>query len=172
MTTMRTTSVRRPARSRGALLALLTGAGVLFTPLVAEASTPGGPPVAAPAAPVVAPNAVAQRAVDTALAQQGKPYAWGGSGPNSFDCSGLTSFAYKAAGIKLPRTSKAQAAVGTPVARNALKPGDLVFFYSPVSHVGIYIGGGKMVHAPTSGSVVKTVSVDAMGHFAGARRLA
>ena len=120
---------------------------------------------------MTAPSHAAKVALNTALAQQGKPYAWGGSGPNSFDCSGLTSFTYKAAGISLPRTSKAQAGVGAPVARNALQPGDLVFFYSPVSHVGIYIGDGLMVHAPTAGDVVKVTSVDAMYGFNIARRL-
>jgi cell wall-associated NlpC family hydrolase len=171
MTAARTSSTRPSfGLARRALVALTLGAGMTLTSVVATAPAASAASVASAA--VTAPTHAAKVALNTALAQQGKPYAWGGSGPNSFDCSGLTSFAYKAAGIKLPRTSKAQAAVGTPVARNALKPGDLVFFYSPVSHVGIYIGGGKMVHAPTSGSVVKTVSVDAMGHFAGARRLA
>ena len=172
MTAMRTTSVRRPARSRGALLALLTGAGVLFTPLVAEAATPGGPPVAAPAGPVVAANAVAQKAVDTALAQQGKPYVWAAAGPGSYDCSGLTQFAYRAAGIPLPHSSRMQSTIGAPVARGDLRPGDLIFFYSPVGHVGIYIGGGKMVHAPTSGDVVRIANVDTMPGYNTARRLA
>src|SRR3954470_5471643 len=171
---MRTTTssslTRRPAR--GALIALLTGAGLLLTPVAAQAS--GGataPAVAAPAA-VVAHTAAAQVAVNTALAQQGDPYVWAGAGPNSFDCSGLTQFAYRAAGIALPHSSSMQSRMGTPVARANLQPGDLVFFYSPVSHVGIYIGNGLMVHAPTRGSVVKIVSIDAMGGYNSARRLA
>jgi cell wall-associated NlpC family hydrolase len=171
MTAARMTSARRSFTfARRTAVTLAVGAGVVLTPLPALANAPA--PTAVAAAPAAASTHAAQVAIDTALAQRGKPYVWAGSGPNSFDCSGLTSFAYKAAGINLPRTSKAQATVGTPVARAALKPGDLVFFYSPISHVGIYIGNGQMVHAPTSGDVVKVTNVSAMGHFAGARRLA
>ena len=80
--------------------------------------------------------------------------------------------AFAAAGINLPHSSRMQSQMGRSVSRSELQPGDLVFFYSPVSHVGIYIGGGQMVHAPTSGDVVKVASVDVMGGYAGARRLA
>jgi cell wall-associated NlpC family hydrolase len=121
---------------------------------------------------VVANSAAAQTAVDTALAQLGDPYVWAASGPNSFDCSGLTQFAYAAAGISLPHSSSAQSGMGAPVSRSDLQPGDLVFFYSPVSHVGIYIGNGQMVHASTSGEPVKISSLDAMGSYNSARRLA
>ena len=124
----------------------------------------------APAGPVVANSQAAQIAVDTAMAQRGKPYVWAASGPGSFDCSGLTSFAYRAAGISLPHSSRMQAEMGQPVSRDQLQPGDLVFFYSPVSHVGIYIGNGQMVHAPTSGDVVKVAPI--MSGFSGARRIA
>jgi cell wall-associated NlpC family hydrolase len=103
------------------------------------------------------------------MAQRGKPYVWAASGPRSFDCSGLTSFAYKAAGVSLPHSSRLQSQLGQPVSRDALQPGDLVFFYSPVSHVGIYIGNGQMVHAPTSGDVVKVAPI--MSGFSGARRI-
>ncbi|RBY92084.1 NlpC/P60 family protein [Blastococcus sp. TBT05-19] len=126
----------------------------------------------APAAPVVANSRAAQVAVDTAMAQRGKPYVWAASGPRAFDCSGLTSFAYKAAGVNLPRASRSQATVGQPVSRDQLQPGDLVFFRRPISHVGIYIGNGQMVHAPTSGDVVKVAAVDSVGGYAGARRIA
>ncbi|MCF6509822.1 NlpC/P60 family protein [Blastococcus sp. MG754426] len=126
----------------------------------------------APAAPVVADSAAAQKAVDAAMAQRGKPYVWAATGPSAFDCSGLTSYAYRAAGISLPRASRNQAGVGRAVSRAELRPGDLVFFYSPISHVGIYIGNGQMVHAPTSGDVVKVASIDSMGGYAGARRVA
>ncbi|MEI4271070.1 C40 family peptidase [Klenkia sp. LSe6-5] len=128
-----------------------------------------GPEVEAPAA-VVADGAAAQTVVDTAMAQRGDPYVWGAGGPGSFDCSGLTAYAYAAAGIELPHSSAAQARMGSPVARADLQPGDLVYFYSPVSHIGIYIGNGMMVHAPTSGDVVKVASIDMSG-YAGARRL-
>jgi cell wall-associated NlpC family hydrolase len=132
----------------------------------------GGSDTAAPAGSVVAGSAAAQKAVDTALAQVGDPYVWAASGPNSFDCSGLTQYAYAAAGISLPHSSSAQSKMGAAVSRNALQPGDLVFFYSPVSHVGMYIGNGQMVHASTSGEPVKISSVDSMGNYNSARRLA
>jgi peptidoglycan DL-endopeptidase CwlO len=89
---------------------------------------------------------------------------YGATGPSSFDCSGLTGFAYAAAGVHLPRSSGEQAGVGTPVSRSELQPGDLVFFYSPISHVGLYIGGGKMVHARTFGQPVAVTSVDQAGY--------
>jgi cell wall-associated NlpC family hydrolase len=108
--------------------------------------------------------------VATALAMRGKPYVWAAAGPGSFDCSGLMQYAYRAAGIALPHSSLGQSQMGTPVARNALQPGDLVFFYSPVSHVGMYIGNGNMVHAPTAGDVVKVTPLAFMGSYAGARR--
>jgi cell wall-associated NlpC family hydrolase len=111
---------------------------------------------AVPAAgPVVADSEAAQTAISAAMAQRGKPYVWAAGGPNSFDCSGLTAYAFRAAGISLPHSSRMQSQMGQPVSRDQLQPGDLVFFYSPVSHVGIYIGNGQMVHAPTSGDVVK-----------------
>ena len=171
MTTSRTSTSRRRS-IRGASLALLTGAGIALSPLTAQAAAGGGaPPVAAPVAPVVAPNVAAQVAVDTALAQQGDAYVWAGSGPEVFDCSGLTQFAYAAAGISLPHSSRIQSTMGVPVARADLQPGDLVFFYSPVGHVGIYIGNGQMVHAPTSGDVVRIANVDQMWGYHSARRL-
>jgi len=127
---------------------------------------------AAPSAPVVASSDAAQIAIDTAMAQRGKPYVWAASGPGSFDCSGLTAYAYGKAGIALPHSSALQATMGKAVSRADLQPGDLVFFYSPVSHVGIYIGNGQMVHAPTSGDVVKVANLDSMGSFVGGRRIA
>ncbi|MEI4280195.1 C40 family peptidase [Klenkia terrae] len=126
-----------------------------------------------PVGSVVANSAAAQTAVDTALAQVGDPYVWAAAGPDSFDCSGLVQYAYAAAGIAAPHSSKAQAVMGQSVSRGELQPGDLVAFYSPVSHIGIYIGNGMMVHAPTSGDVVKVSSIDAMGSSPTAyRRLA
>ncbi|GAB3358948.1 C40 family peptidase [Modestobacter lapidis] len=175
MTTMRTSPARRSTRpARRAAITLLASAGVVLTPLTAQAAA--GAPAAAPAAtvqaaPVAAPNHAAQVAVDTALAQQGKAYVWAGAGPNVYDCSGLTQFAFRAAGIDLPHSSRMQSTMGTPVARADLQPGDLIFFYSPVGHVGMYIGNGLMVHAPTSGDVVRTTSVDAMWGYTTARRL-
>jgi peptidoglycan DL-endopeptidase CwlO len=126
----------------------------------------------APAGPIVAGSQAAQIAVDTAMAQRGKPYVWAASGPGSFDCSGLVQYAYAAAGIGLPHSSWMQSEMGMPVSRDQLQPGDLVFFYSPVSHVGIYIGNGQMVHAPTFSDVVRVAGIDAMGGYNTARRIA
>jgi peptidoglycan DL-endopeptidase CwlO len=106
-----------------------------------------------------------------ALAQVGKAYVWGGSGPNAYDCSGLTSAAYKRAGIAIPRTSYSQFNVGTPVTLAQLKPGDLVFYYSGISHVGMYIGNGRIVHASNPTRGVVTDSVTSMP-FQGGRRIA
>jgi cell wall-associated NlpC family hydrolase len=113
--------------------------------------------------PVVASSQAAQVAVDTALAQRGKPYLWAAAGPRSFDCSGLVQYAYAAAGVDLPHSSRMQAGIGRSVSRSELQPGDLVAFYSPISHIGIYIGNGQMVHAPSSGDVVKISPIDRMG---------
>jgi cell wall-associated NlpC family hydrolase len=117
---------------------------------------------------VKAPTSAAQTAVNAALSKLGSAYVWGATGPSTFDCSGLMQWAYKQAGITLPRTSSAQAGFGTPVSRDQLQPGDLVAYYSPVSHIGMYIGDGKMVHAPTSGDVVKISPL--LSEYAGATR--
>jgi len=122
--------------------------------------------------PAPAASSAADKAVAWAMSQRGKPYVWGGTGPNSFDCSGLTSQAYKHAGVNIPRSSKAQSGVGKPVAKSDLRPGDLVFFYSPVSHVAMYIGDGKIVQAQTSGQPVKVTSLNQGGPFNSARRVA
>ncbi|SDS39342.1 Cell wall-associated hydrolase, NlpC family [Paenibacillaceae bacterium GAS479] len=90
----------------------------------------------------------ANTAISAARAQLGKPYKFGASTSTTrmFDCSSLMKYAFNKVGINLPRTSKAQSKVGKYVSKSNLKPGDLVFFYSPISHVGLYIGGGKVVH--------------------------
>ncbi|MFI8519092.1 NlpC/P60 family protein [Streptomyces sp. NPDC085481] len=103
--------------------------------------------------------AKAAEALAFARAQIGKPYVWGATGPSSYDCSGLTQGAWRAAGVDLPRTTWDQVKVGTRVATADLLPGDLVFFYDDVSHVGIYIGGGKMIHAPKPGAYVREESI-------------
>jgi len=101
----------------------------------------------------------AAAAVNYALAQVGDSYVYGAAGPNAFDCSGLTMMAWAQAGVGLPHSSGAQQGSGTPVSSSSLQPGDLVFYYSPVSHVGIYIGGGRIVHAanPSTGVAVSGV---------------
>ena len=120
---------------------------------------------------VAAGSPAAQVVVDTALAQRGKPYVWAAEGPGSYDCSGLVMYAFAAAGMGVPHSSRMQSQMGSPVSRSELRPGDLVFFYDPVSHVGIYIGNGQMVHAPTFGDVVKITGVDDMGGYSHAMRL-
>ena len=159
----------RPVRR--AAFVVLTAAGVALSPLPALANTGVSTPTVA-AAPVAAPTAAAQTAVDTALAQQGDPYVWGGAGPDSFDCSGLMQYAYGAAGIYLPHSSSMQSTIGTPVAYSDLQAGDLVFFYSPVSHVAMYIGNGQIVQASTYGQPVQVIDLAYMPGFNSARRLA
>lgn len=101
----------------------------------------------------------AAKVINFAEAQIGKPYVWGATGPDSYDCSGLTQDAWKAAGISLPRTTWDQVKIGTTVKTADAKPGDLVFFYDDISHVGIYIGDGKMIHAPKPGTNVRVESI-------------
>ncbi|WGX74509.1 SH3 domain-containing protein [Paraclostridium bifermentans] len=106
----------------------------------------------------------AQAIINTTKAQLGKPYVWGAEGPNSFDCSGLVYYVYGQHGIKMPRTSREQANVGTTVSQSQLQPGDLIFSSTDgsggVNHVGIYIGNGQMIHAPNSNDVVKTTNIN------------
>ncbi|MFE3586045.1 NlpC/P60 family protein [Streptomyces niveus] len=103
--------------------------------------------------------AKAEKVLAFARAQIGKPYVWGATGPSSYDCSGLTGAAWKAAGVQLPRTTWDQVKVGKRVATADLLPGDLVFFYDDISHVGIYKGDGKMIHAPKPGANVREESI-------------
>ncbi|MEU2725341.1 C40 family peptidase [Streptomyces smyrnaeus] len=116
-----------------------------------------------------APTERSARAVAFARGALGKPYVWGGTGPSGYDCSGLTQAAWKAAGVSLPRTSYSQIHAGERVSRGELAPGDLVFFYDSVSHVGLYIGGGRMIHAPRPGTAVRVAPIDQMP-YAGAVR--
>ncbi|MFD4372779.1 NlpC/P60 family protein [Streptomyces sp. NPDC058486] len=120
--------------------------------------------------PVAAPTGRASAAISFARAQLGKPYVWGATGPSGYDCSGLTQAAWRAAGVSLPRTTYTQINAGRRVSRSELAPGDLVFFYSGISHVGLYIGGGQMVHAPRPGAPIRIAPIDEMP-FAGATRV-
>ncbi|MDO5097887.1 MAG: C40 family peptidase [Corynebacterium sp.] len=97
-------------------------------------------------------QSVGDKILAAARSKIGAPYVWGATGPNAFDCSGLTSWAYNQVGKQIPRTSYAQAAQGQKVSRENLQPGDIVVFYSGASHVGIYAGDGKVVHAVTQGT--------------------
>ncbi len=109
------------------------------------------------------------RAVAYAKAQLGKPYVWSAEGPNSFDCSGLTMMAWRSAGVSIPRVAAAQYGIGRHISKSALEPGDLVFFGSPIHHVGIYVGGGMMIEAPYTGQVVRYHTID-RSDYAGATR--
>lgn len=111
----------------------------------------------------------AAAAVNYALGQVGDSYVYGAAGPSAFDCSGLTMMAWSQAGVGLPHSSSAQMGSGSRVSSGSLQPGDLVFYYSPVSHVGIYVGGGRIVHAANPGTGVVVAGVFSMP-FSGAVR--
>jgi len=154
-----------------ALLATLTAAER------AKYFTPAPPPAQATVNQVFSTVTVssgsgdAATAIQVARAQLGKPYQWGAAGPDSFDCSGLTSYAWGHAGVSLPHSAAGQQGMGSSVAQSDLQPGDLVFFGSPAYHVALYIGDGMIIHAPTSGDVVKIVSLSSMPDYSGARRV-
>lgn len=133
------------------------------TPSVPESPTPTSP------SPTSSVSGRAGAAVDYAFAQVGDAYVYGASGPASFDCSGLTMMAWAQAGVSLPHSSSQQMSYGTSVSFSDLQPGDLVFYYSPVSHVGIYVGNGRMVHAANPSDGVVTAPVSSMP-FSGAVR--
>ena len=148
-------AIRRARQRERARLAAQRRAAAESQPAAAQVAAPAPPP--APSVAAVAPNA--QTAVDTALAQVGKPYQWGAAGPESFDCSGLTMYSWAAAGVSLPHSSSAQYSVTRHVSLSSVQPGDLLFYYSPVHHVAMYIGGGRMVEAPYTGASVRVASL-------------
>lgn len=118
-------------------------------------------------------SSIGRRAVSIAYSLLGRPYRWGASGPGAFDCSGLTMYIYAQLGIYLPHSSSAQYYSGRRVSFDELAPGDLVFFArrsGRISHVGIYVGGGMMIHAPQTGDVVKLVPLSSHGGYVGAVR--
>ena len=104
----------------------------------------------------------AAAAVNYAMAQVGKAYVYGAAGPSAFDCSGLTMMAWAQAGVSLPHSSSGQMGYGTPVSTSSLQPGDLVFYYSPVSHVGMYIGNGMIVNAENPSVGVRVAPLNSM----------
>lgn len=123
------------------------------------------------------PPGAANTALQAALSKRGSEYVWGSKGPTTFDCSGLTQWAYKQAGISIPPSSRTQWSAGKPVSKDQLQPGDLVFYDdgsgdpSQIHHVGMYVGDGKMVDAPTEGQLVDVRSIKGDGHYIGARRI-
>lgn len=118
---------------------------------------------------VTAGSGKGAQVVAFAKSQLGKPYRYASAGPSAYDCSGLTSAAWKSAGVSLPRTSQTQYGVGRSVARSELQPGDLVFFYRDLSHVGLYAGNGQVIHSPRPGKTVEYASISSMP-YVGARR--
>jgi len=140
---------------------LIASSALLLVAPAAHASGTGLAPRDAHPAPA---RTVASVAVHRALDMRGVPYAWGGSSPGGFDCSGLVRYAYRGAGITLAHSSYAQWDAGRHVHRRALRAGDLVFF--GLGHVGIYLGSGRFVHAPETGRVVSINRID-RGWYAG-----
>ncbi|MFF7453041.1 C40 family peptidase [Kitasatospora sp. NPDC008115] len=135
-----------------------------------SASSAGATPATTTPAPNPAPSAGRlESAIEYALAQQGKPYVWGGNGPSGFDCSGLVQQAYKRAGISLPRVADDQYAATTPISEGQLRRGDLLFWSdsgraSGIHHVGIYLGGNKFVEAPRPGKTVRVSTISSGFH--------
>jgi cell wall-associated NlpC family hydrolase len=126
----------------------------------ASRQAPTAPPAGSPA-PAPPPDAVSGNVgavIRYAYAQLGKPYQWGATGPGAFDCSGLTMMAWAQAGVSLPHSSRAQIGIGRQVTRSELQPGDLIFRYSPISHVSLYVGNGQQISATHTGSTVKLQS--------------
>lgn len=135
-----------------------------------DRGTPATPkPTPEPEGPAPPVKSGAAKAVQTAVAQIGKPYEWAAEGPDSFDCSGLTLYAWRSAGVSLPHSSQMQYSSLPKVSRSQLRPGDLVFFGSPIHHVGIYEGGGVMINAPETGEYVRRNSIN-RADYAGAAR--
>jgi cell wall-associated NlpC family hydrolase len=137
-------------------------------PVPAHVPRPTPKTTTAPAAP--AGSGMGTRVLALAKSKLGDPYVWGAAGPNAFDCSGIVVWAFKQLGISLPHSSATLSTMGTPVAKGALQPGDLVFFYSPVSHVGIYAGNGMVLNATQSGEPVQYTKL-AYLPFHNARRI-
>ncbi|MGN2640395.1 C40 family peptidase [Nocardia takedensis] len=131
---------------------------------------PNIPGLEVPGAPLpfVAPKkSLGEVALDAAMTKIGAPYVYGAAGPDAFDCSGLVQWAYREAGMELPRTSGAQLSAGAPVSLEDLQPGDVVSFYGG-GHSGLYAGDGNVIHAATSGTPVRIAPISSMP-FAGAR---
>lgn len=116
------------------------------------------------------PAAAHPGAADAALSVLGRPYVYGAAGPGAFDCSGLVVWAYRQAGITVPRTSQAQAHGGVAVSRDAMDRGDVITYGAADTHSAVYVGAGMVVHSPNRGSVVAEVPLDAAGPLHTIRR--
>ena len=147
---------RRQARAEARAKAEARAAAADATAAPAPAAELPDPPPAPTT--TIAPNARAEVAVQAALSKVGSPYQWGAAGPSTFDCSGLTMWAWAQAGVALPHNSAAQYAATPRVDSSDWQPGDLLFHGSPIHHVGMYIGNGQMVEAPYTGATVRVVS--------------
>jgi cell wall-associated NlpC family hydrolase len=139
--------------------------------VASPARLPGSIPLTASRRWKRKPASLGQRAVRLASRELGVPYRYGGSSPSGFDCSGLVAYIYGKLGVQLPHNAAAQYAYGRPVDRSHLRPGDLVFFHG-LGHVGLYIGRGRIIHAPQTGERVEIQSLASRsGSVEGARRL-
>ena len=157
----RTSGTAAPPKPAGS-----SGAGPATTarpssPATTTAPKPASssPAPSAPVGPAPPVKSGAATAVNVAKAQLGKPYVYGGAGPDNFDCSGLTMYAWRAGGVSLPHSAEMQYNAISHISVSQLQPGDLVFFYTPIEHVGIYVGGGQMIDAPYTGAVVRYDSI-------------
>jgi cell wall-associated NlpC family hydrolase len=165
-------AARRAAEARAQALAAQAAAVQAASAAFAATTPAPAPPTPGPA--VHYSGSAAQVAVQVAEQQLGKPYQWGAAGPDSFDCSGLTMYAYGKAGISLPHYTGDQYNAGRHVAESDLRPGDLIFFGSDLHHMGMYVGNGQLIHAPHSGDVVRIASLSGwfQDNYAGAVRIA
>ena len=163
--------MRAPALALLALALLGGCAGEAPRPPAAAAPSPAGAPVVVPLAPTAA--ALGARAAALASSFVGVPYRYGGDTPSGFDCSGLVYYVYSELGLSVPRTAAQQRSAAHHVPEQSLAPGDLVFFYTPEDHVGIYLGNGEFVHAPATGRSVERARLDQpffiMGYAGGGR---
>jgi cell wall-associated NlpC family hydrolase len=143
----------------------------VYTPQAPQSVPAFAPaPPRSDAAPPPAPSSAAQIALAAAYSQIGTPYVYAGASPETgFDCSGFTMWAWAQAGVSLPHSSAAQYASLPHVDQSELVPGDLLFFYSPIHHVGMYVGNGQMIHSPHTGAYVEVVPVY-WDEFVGAAR--
>ena len=146
--------VQRAADKTRALLSRMRAADRPAAP-----SQPSGPVAPPPSGGGGGGSGSAAAVVAYARAQVGKPYCYGGSGPGCFDCSGLTMMAWRQAGVSLPHSSASQYNVGRRISAGELQPGDLIFYYSPISHVSVYIGGGQRISATHTGDYVRVQSL-------------